>query len=79
VQHIICCDTYPTYAYDFDFENSIGFSRNSDVPPVLQFAFQYTVIILPEESNHASTINNSFLLFALQKTFQAAIRRIETL
>ncbi|XP_021901407.1 protein transport protein SEC23 [Carica papaya] len=27
VQHIICCDSYATYAYDFDFANNTGFSR----------------------------------------------------
>lgn len=32
----------------------------------------------PEESNHASTVHNSFLLFALQKTFQAAPQRLMT-
>lgn len=31
-----------------------------------------------EESNHASTVNNYFLLFALQKTFQAAPQRLMT-
>lgn len=31
-----------------------------------------------EESNQASTVNNSFLLFALQKTFQAAPQRLMT-
>lgn len=50
VQHVICCDTYATYAYDFEFENSTGFSRNSDAPPVLQLAFQYTVVVPPQEN-----------------------------
>lgn len=27
VQHIICCDSYATYAYDFEFANNVGFSR----------------------------------------------------
>lgn len=27
VQHIICCDSYATYAYDFEFANDVGFSR----------------------------------------------------
>ncbi|THG03863.1 hypothetical protein TEA_000577 [Camellia sinensis var. sinensis] len=26
VQHIICCDSYATYAYDFDFVSDVGFS-----------------------------------------------------
>lgn len=57
VQHIICCDTYATYAYDFEFENSNGFSRNSDAPPVLQFAFQYTIIVPPEENVKKGSIS----------------------
>lgn len=27
VQHIICCDSYATYAYDFEFEDTKGFAR----------------------------------------------------
>ncbi|KAJ7981176.1 protein transport protein SEC24 [Quillaja saponaria] len=27
VQHVICCDSYATYAYDFEFANDVGFSR----------------------------------------------------
>lgn len=27
VQHIICCDSFATYAYDFEFANNVGFSR----------------------------------------------------
>lgn len=27
VQHIICCDSFATYAYDLEFENTVGFSR----------------------------------------------------
>lgn len=27
VQHIICCDSYATYAYDFEFAKVEGFSR----------------------------------------------------
>ena len=67
VQHIICCDTYPTYAYDFDFENNIGFSRNSDAPPVLQFAFQYTVIILPKENFKKGSISLDRSKYSLKR------------
>ncbi|KAJ4724828.1 protein transport protein SEC24-like [Melia azedarach] len=49
VQHIICCDSYATYAYDFDFANAAGFSRHAAEQPMLQIAFQYTVVVLPEE------------------------------
>ncbi|KAL0774392.1 hypothetical protein Bca101_039543 [Brassica carinata] len=48
LQHIICCDSYATYAYDFDFANNTGFSRHSREPPVVQIAFQYTVVVPPE-------------------------------
>ncbi|KAL6575508.1 Protein transport protein S23 D [Orobanche hederae] len=32
VQHIICCDSFATYAYDFDFQNDVGFSCNMILP-----------------------------------------------
>lgn len=58
VQHIICCDVHSTYAYDFEFANTTGFSRESE-PPVLQIAFQYTVVVPHEEtSNPGSTSAN---------------------
>ncbi|XP_031266073.1 protein transport protein Sec24-like At3g07100 [Pistacia vera] len=49
VQHIICCDSYATYAYDFDFANAVGFSRHAAEQPMLQIAFQYTVVVPPED------------------------------
>ncbi|XP_024964793.1 protein transport protein Sec24B-like [Cynara cardunculus var. scolymus] len=49
VQHVICCDSYATYAYDFDFVNDTGFSRHTAEPPTLQLAFQYTVVVPPQE------------------------------
>jgi len=45
VQHIICCDQYATYAFDFEFSNSNGFTRNQDSPPVVQLAFQYSILV----------------------------------
>ncbi|GFZ17772.1 sec23/sec24 transport family protein [Actinidia rufa] len=53
VQHIICCDSYATYAYDFDFSNDVGFSRHTSEPPMLQIAFQYTVVVPPEELSNS--------------------------
>ncbi|KAI3688103.1 hypothetical protein L1987_81811 [Smallanthus sonchifolius] len=50
VQHIICCDSYATYAYDFDFTNTYGFSRHTSELPMLQLAFQYTVVVPPEKN-----------------------------
>ncbi|XP_074294931.1 protein transport protein SEC23 D-like [Silene latifolia] len=49
VQHIICCDSYATYAYDFEFAKVEGFSRHASEPPMLQIAFQYSVVVPPEE------------------------------
>ncbi|KAL0460046.1 UNVERIFIED_CONTAM: hypothetical protein Slati_0631800 [Sesamum latifolium] len=48
VQHIICCDSFTTYAYDFDFVNDVGFSRHGRKHPILQIAFQYTVVVPSE-------------------------------
>nr|XP_009411948.1 PREDICTED: protein transport protein SEC23-like [Musa acuminata subsp. malaccensis] len=57
VQHIICCDPFATYAYDFEFANSSGFSRHTE-PPVLQVAFQYSIIV-PREDTGISESNSS--------------------
>ncbi|KAL2597184.1 hypothetical protein AAZV13_11G146600 [Glycine max] len=54
VQHIICCDSYATYAYDFVFENNIGFSSKSDVPTI-QIAFQYSVVVPPQELSDSNS------------------------
>ncbi|KAL7173962.1 hypothetical protein ACSBR2_033257 [Camellia fascicularis] len=65
VQHIICCDSYATYAYDFDFVSDVGFSRHTAEPPMLQIAFQYTVVVPPEElsnSEPSSTSRNKYSL-----------------
>ena len=39
VQHIICCDSFATYAYDFDFTSATGFSRYPSISES-----QYTMI-----------------------------------
>ncbi|KAI3523257.1 hypothetical protein L1887_01317 [Cichorium endivia] len=54
VQHVICCDSYATYAYDFDFANNYGFSRHTAELPMLQLAFQYTVIVPPSDTTTSS-------------------------
>lgn len=53
VQHIICCDSHATYAYDFDFASPAGFSRYSSEPPILQIAFQYTVVVPPKDPSNS--------------------------
>ncbi|XP_050234495.1 protein transport protein SEC23 D isoform X1 [Mercurialis annua] len=59
VQHIICCDSFATYAYDFDFANTDGFSRYASEHPVLQIAFQYTVVVPPEELASSELVSAS--------------------
>ncbi|KAF9598246.1 hypothetical protein IFM89_026077 [Coptis chinensis] len=66
VQHIICCDSYATYAYDFDFANNVGFSRHSD-PPVIQFAFQYSIVVPPDESSKLTPSSGSRLRHSLKR------------
>lgn len=55
VQHIICCDSYATYAYDFEFANDVGFSRHTSELPMVQIAFQYTVVVPPEELSNSGS------------------------
>ncbi|KAL3530385.1 hypothetical protein ACH5RR_009707 [Cinchona calisaya] len=55
VQHIICCDSFATYAYDFDFADNSGFSRHTSELPMLQIAFQYTVVVPPDELSNSSS------------------------
>ncbi|KAG1363565.1 protein transport protein sec24 [Cocos nucifera] len=64
VQHIICCDSFATYAYDFEFSDSDGFSRHAE-RPVLQIAFQYNVIVPYEETS--DTGSNSSTRFCLKR------------
>ncbi|KAJ0976718.1 hypothetical protein J5N97_012192 [Dioscorea zingiberensis] len=54
VQHIICCDSFATYAYDFEFSSNDGLSRHSD-PPILQIAFQYSIIVPQEETSNSQS------------------------
>lgn len=55
VQHIICCDSYATYAYDFVFENNVGFSRTKSDVPTIQIAFQYSVVVPPQELSDSNS------------------------
>lgn len=66
VQHVICCDSFATYAYDFEFASSDGFSRHTD-PPVVQIAFQYTVVVPHEQSSNAGSQSASRSKFSLQR------------
>ncbi|KAK6272312.1 hypothetical protein POUND7_009395 [Theobroma cacao] len=59
VQHIICCDSYATYAYDFDFANNVGFSRHASEQPMVQIAFQYTVVVPPEELSTSGLVSST--------------------
>ncbi|KAL7595775.1 protein transport protein Sec24-like At3g07100 [Lactuca sativa] len=66
VQHVICCDSYATYAYDFDFANNYGFSRHTAELPMLQLAFQYTVIVPPTETNSKYTLKRRLRIRTMQ-------------
>ncbi|CAL9107942.1 unnamed protein product [Musa textilis] len=66
VQHIICCDPFATYAYDFEFANSSGFSRHTE-PPVLQVAFQYSIIVPREETSISESNSSTSSKFCLKR------------
>ncbi|XP_020578173.1 protein transport protein SEC23 [Phalaenopsis equestris] len=74
VQHIICCDSFATYAYDFEFVNSSGFSRHNE-PPVLQIAFQYSVVVPTEEALDSASKSGQRPKFSLQRRLR--IRTIQ--
>ncbi|XP_009404358.2 protein transport protein SEC23 D-like isoform X2 [Musa acuminata AAA Group] len=56
VQHIICCDSFATYTYDFEFANNDVFSRHRD-PLVIQIAFQYSIVVPNEMQNDAGLVS----------------------
>ncbi|RCV17511.1 hypothetical protein SETIT_3G225300v2 [Setaria italica] len=66
VQHIICCDSFATYAYDFDFAHNDGFSRHTD-PAVVQIAFQYSVIEPVEETSGNESRSSPSYKFCLKR------------
>ncbi|KAL0370190.1 UNVERIFIED_CONTAM: protein transport protein Sec24B [Sesamum angustifolium] len=67
VQHVICCDTFATYAYDFDFANEVGFSRHSKELPTLQIAFQYTVVVPPDEPSLSGSSSSKRTKYSLKR------------
>ncbi|KAJ4747675.1 Protein transport protein Sec24-like [Rhynchospora pubera] len=78
VQHIICCDSFATYAYDFVFDSKEGFSRHSD-HPMVQMAFQYSVIEPVNESSAYGSNSTSFKFCVKRRlrirTLQFAVAR----
>ncbi|XP_047971932.1 protein transport protein Sec24A [Salvia hispanica] len=67
VQHIICCDSFATYAYDFDFLGDTGFSLHSKERPTLQIAFQYSVVVPPNELSGSSSGTSKRDTYSLQR------------
>ncbi|PHT35022.1 hypothetical protein CQW23_26822 [Capsicum baccatum] len=67
VQHIICCDSFATYAYDFEFANNVGFSRHTSELPMLQIAFQYTVVVPPDELANAGSNSTRRAMHSLKR------------
>lgn len=43
--HVIACSPSSAFAFDFDYTGPAGFSSESNTPPMLQMAFQYTVAV----------------------------------
>ncbi|XP_072965546.1 protein transport protein SEC23 D-like [Typha angustifolia] len=66
VQHIICCDSFATYAYDFAFADPSGFSRHAE-PPIIQIAFQYSVVEPLEETSGNGLQSSSSFKFCLKR------------
>ncbi|AQK86237.1 sec23/sec24 transport family protein [Zea mays] len=66
VQHIICCDSFATYAYDFEFSHNNGFSRHTD-PAVVQIAFQYSVIEPAKETSGDGSQSSASYKFSLKR------------
>ncbi|BAS94260.1 protein transport protein SEC23 D [Oryza sativa Japonica Group] len=66
VQHIICCDSFATYAYDFNFSHPEGFSRHTD-PAVVQIAFQYSVIEPVKHTSENETQSSTSNMFCLKR------------
>ncbi|CAN6557234.1 unnamed protein product [Malus baccata var. baccata] len=67
VQHIICCDSYATYAYDFEFEDTKGFAKHGSDPPIIQIAFQYTVVLPPEKLSDSTSVSSSRGKYSLKR------------
>ncbi|OIW08495.1 hypothetical protein TanjilG_03171 [Lupinus angustifolius] len=67
VQHIICCDSYATYAYDFVFENNVGFSRTQSDVPTIQIAFQYAVVVPPVDLPDSERVSTSRTTHSLKR------------
>ncbi|CAN6692112.1 unnamed protein product [Malus baccata var. baccata] len=67
VQHIICCDSYATYAYDFEFEDTKGFAKHGSEPPIIQIAFQYTVVLPPEKLSDSTSVSSSRGKYSLKR------------
>ncbi|CAL9119198.1 unnamed protein product [Musa textilis] len=57
VQHIICCNSFATYSYDFEFADNDVFSSRHRDPPVIQIAFQYSIVVPNEIQNDAGLVS----------------------
>ncbi|KAL7127110.1 hypothetical protein ABFS83_14G233400 [Erythranthe nasuta] len=78
VQHIICCDSFATYAYDFDFVNDVGFSRHSKELPTIQIAFQYTVVVPPDEPSISGSSSSKRGKYSLKRRMRIRTLQFET-
>lgn len=76
VQHIICCDSFATYAYDFEFTDDSGFSRQSE-PPIIQFAFQYSIVVPVEEISSLGSESVTRSKFVVKRRLRIRTLRYE--
>ncbi|KAK9831909.1 hypothetical protein WJX81_008153 [Elliptochloris bilobata] len=43
--HVAACDAHTCFAFDLEFTSTVGCGDKADVPPFLQMAFQYSVVV----------------------------------
>jgi len=58
--HVLSCDMHDTFAFDFEFTNSQGFSQ--PFPPMLQMVFQYTVMLPVTSEADADGMPTKYIL-----------------
>ncbi|CAA0841313.1 sec23/sec24 transport family protein [Striga hermonthica] len=78
VQHIICCDSFATYAYDFDFVNDAGFSRHSRERPTLQIAFQYSVVVPSDGPSLQGSGSSKRAKYSLKRRLRIRTLQLDT-
>jgi hypothetical protein len=58
--HVVACDTSTCFGFDFKF-NSSGFSRDPEMAPTVQLAFQYSLFAPPDNNTEEEPLDSSSL------------------